>query len=685
MKDTQSAFLPGIQGLRAIAVLLVLFYHIWPEALPGGFAGVDVFFVLSGYLITGLLLREAKGGRIDLVAFWARRIRRLLPAATVVLLVSLALSWLLLPETKRLEYSGDILSAALYVVNWRFALSSVDYGHRGAAPSPVQHYWSLSIEEQFYIVWPVMAALIARAATPERQKRVFAVVSFSCLIASFFYSIYFTYSGSAAAYFVSGTRIWELAAGALLASFNIRALSGRLAGLLSWTGLALILVSGFVLKTSMPFPGWLALLPVLGTIFMLLSEQASDWSPAYILKWKPLQYIGDISYSVYLWHWPIVLVLPGIVEKQSFLADGRTLLVFSILAGILSKHIIEDPIRDGLFTAYLQRWRAALFGALLVLITVSASLWLMHGQEEKERLAFEEEQRIVVADADYPGAAALDPEAFFIADPTLPVRPDPLLAKRDSPVLYSDGCELKQTGTAVACEYGNPTGRRTIVLLGDSHAAQYLPALQALAEKHDWRIVVYQKSACMVADSVVRIRSTGMVREDCESWKKEALAAIIQQKPDIVVTSAALPHIYNEYYQLAPTSELVLAYRSLWSRLTDRGIPLLVIRDNPRPLLDVPSCVAMNRTAPGRCSRLREQVLDRHEDPLVEASKTLESSKVHLLDLSHLFCNGQECPAVIGNVLVYRDGDHLTATFARSLSPYIEREMRSILREDQRD
>jgi peptidoglycan/LPS O-acetylase OafA/YrhL len=677
MKDSKR--LPDIQGLRGIAVLLVLFYHVWPEMLPGGFVGVDVFFVLSGYLITGILLREAKGRRIDLLAFYARRIRRLLPAATAVLLVSLILTVYTLPETKRIEYSADIVWAALYVVNWRFAVSSVDYGHRSADPSPVQHYWSLSIEEQFYIVWPVVAFLIARMVAAERQRRVFGLVSFAFFFVSFLHSVDFARTGSPAGYFLTSTRIWELASGAMLASFKRNIHSTVLADSLSWIGLFLIISSAFFLNVSMAFPGWVALLPVLGTLCLLASSAASDRSPSYLLRWKLLQGIGDISYSIYLWHWPIVRVLPELAGKETFLTDGRAIVVLSLLAGLAGKYIIEDPFRDGVFSAYLKRWQAVTAAAASVAVTATVSIGFINYQEEKERHAFTEERRRVVTKMDYPGASALDPESLIISDPSLPVLPDPLLAKKDAPVLYSDGCDARTT--AEPCIYGNPSGSRIIVLLGDSHASQYLPALQVSAERHDWRIVVYQKSACMVSDSPVRIRSTGLIRQDCESWKKEAMAGILDVKPDMVVTSAALPVIYNEYYLLEPTAELISGYRSFWSRLTEAGIPVLVVRDNPRPGVDVPSCMVMNRESPGRCSWMREQVLDRHEDPLVEASQMTD---VHLLDLSHFFCNGQECPAVIGNVLVYRDGDHLTASFAKSLAPYIEARMLEILKDDRK-
>lgn len=680
MKPARRHFFPGIQGLRAVAVLLVLFYHVWPESVSGGFIGVDVFFVLSGYLMTGLLIREAATGRMDLLAFWARRIRRLLPAATAVLLVCLILSWTLLPETKRTQVADDVVWASLYIVNWRYALLSTDYGQRGEGPSPVQHYWSLSIEEQFYIVWPVMAALIARFVSPIRQRRAFSLLTACFCLASFFYSVHFTATGSAAAYFSSGTRIWEIAAGAFFASLRIRLGAERLAGILNWVGLLLIVASGLLLTTSMPFPGWLALFPVSGTVLMLLSDRAPRWSPLYILKWKPLQYVGDISYSVYLWHWPVVLFLPDLAGDASVLADGPALVLLSLLAGMISKTLIEDPFRSGRFSLLLSRLDAVALGAVLVMISAGSALGLKHEQQEKEHLARIEALRLV-SDKDYPGAAALDPENPAVIRSGLPVRPDPLLAKKDRPVLYTDGCDAKQTHRAVACHYGNAGMTGTLVLLGDSHGAQYLPALRAIAERKGWRIVVYQKSACMVSDSVVRFRSTGRIREDCEGWKREALKAVLRMKPDLVITSTALPDIYNEYYRLAPTEELVQGYRSLWQSLTAAGIPVLVIRDNPRPEIDIPSCVVLNRSALQRCSLSKEQVLDRHEDPLVQAS---DLPMVSLLDLTPFLCNETECPAVIGNVLVYRDGDHLTATFVRSLAPYIEKKIDSLSGEQSR-
>lgn len=682
--DADKEFRPELQGLRGVAVLLVLFYHMWPSALSGGLVGVDVFFVLSGFLISGLLLDESdRRGAIDLPAFWGRRIRRLVPAAAVVLMIILPLVVKFLPPTRWIATGWQIIGAALYVVNWTLAAQSVSYAERGADPSPVQHYWSLSIEGQFYLVWPVLAFLITRIFE-KRRRFVFGLAALMVFLGSLLHCILFTYSGSAAAYFVTTTRVWELALGGVLAAImpSVR-LSNRLRTAFSWTGLLAILVSGVAFTLHMAFPGWIALVPTLGAFAVIAAGQGGRYSPARFLAWKPAQYLGDISYSVYLWHWPLILFLPLWAEHAgsglaTALKGGVVPVLLSLLIGALSKHVVEDPFRRGAVARFLRLHKRPvpyILAALFIVPVVFFSCHRIAVQNETERAAKQELDALLVEDPDYPGAAALDPAHRRPGRPGAALRPDPLVARKDAPSVYEDGCDARQTMTASPCEYGEPGGKRTIVLLGDSHAVQYLPAMERLADRNHWRIVVLQKSACLPCDAPTSVRATGLVKPDCESWKADATRLIIELKPDLVVTTGGMPNIYNEVYMVPGTQEIVAGYRSFWGRITAKGIRVLVIRDNPRPIYDVPSCVAMNRDTTGRCDHTREWALDRHDDPLIEASRM---PLVELLDLTEFFCEGGNCPVVIGNVLVYRDGDHITGSYARTLAPYIGKRMEEV-------
>lgn len=683
--DAVSAgYRPELQGLRALAVLLVSIYHIWPSVLPAGFVGVDVFFVISGFLITGLLVKEAeRSDRIRLVDFWARRMRRLLPAASVVLLSTLAATVALLPATRWLDVARDVAASAVYLQNWNLADQAVDYAARGMAPSPVQHFWSLSIEEQFYLVWPVLIYGLHRLVGRRRTRTWLAPLALVLFVISLAWSTSIALAPGAA-YFATTTRVWELALGGMLAAIEVRLILPEWYRLvLSWVGIAAILVSALVLPSSLAFPGWIALLPTLGTVLVIAARNSGDWSLAPILTWGPVRFLGDISYSLYLWHWPVILLLPLVpgAERMSLNEKG-VLFAVSLLLATVTKMFIEDPFRRGKLSRLSPR--SVLFVGALLMGTVAVSagglmaeqkraMDALHASLMKQRLEMADFR---VVDSNHPGAAALGERAVVPA-PGAPLKPDPLVARLDVPRVYNDGCDLKQIYGASICEYGDPAGRVKVALLGDSHAAQYVPALEALATHYHWRLLVLEKSACFFSTVPVTVRQSGAVRWDCEQWKKQATELLLAAQPSIILTTAAFPDIYNEYYWLPTTKDLVAGYHSAWQRFTERGIPVLAIRDNPRPTFDAPTCVWQNRASPQLCAPARTVALDRHEDPQMLAAAGQD--RVFTLDLSGQFCEGATCPLVIGNILVYRDGDHLTATYARTLAPAIGRKMLEIL------
>ena len=333
-----SGFCLDIQGLRAIAVSMVVIYHLRPSLLPGGFAGVDVFFVISGYLITGHLWRGyRKTGSVSLLDFWGRRARRLVPAAALVLLVTWLVARVAEPVTELPDIAVQIRASALYFQNWQLASEAVNYLQSEGPATPVQHFWSLSVEEQFYLVWPLLfgaAALVAivvararggrgghhrprRQPSPAAARRAglvtVAVLTTALVGCSLAYSVYDTRTNPAAAYFVTTTRMWELGVGGLLAmvpdTYGRRI--GR-QGWLGWAGLAAVMVAAFTLSGTSPFPGWIALLPVLGAAAMIAGGSADGrLGPAPLTSARPLVFLGGISYSLYLWHWPIISLYSG--------------------------------------------------------------------------------------------------------------------------------------------------------------------------------------------------------------------------------------------------------------------------------------------------------------------------------------------------------------------------------------
>jgi peptidoglycan/LPS O-acetylase OafA/YrhL len=374
-ENHERGFRPDIQGLRAIAVSLVVFYHLYPSVLPGGYAGVDVFFVISGYLITGQLWRGCqKSGRMRLADFWGRRARRLVPAAALVLAVTWGVSRIVLPATQLADTARQVLASALYVQNWELASNAVNYLQQSNAPTPVQHFWSLSVEEQFYFIWPLLfllALFLARrwaghgshgdaaARRTALAHRIAFALTAILVAASLVYSIYDTAANPAQAYFVTTTRMWELGAGGLLALLPA-SITGRLGkhGWLGWAGLAAIAASQFVLTGSTPFPGWIALLPVAGTLALIAGGSSRGrLGPWPLTSARPMVFLGGISYSLYLWHWPVIVLWEAWSGHGPGVVSGAALVLASVTLAWLTKVMVEDRVRLAPFIAR-HPWRS---------------------------------------------------------------------------------------------------------------------------------------------------------------------------------------------------------------------------------------------------------------------------------------------------------------------------------------
>ncbi|MBP2320327.1 peptidoglycan/LPS O-acetylase OafA/YrhL [Kibdelosporangium banguiense] len=642
-----------IQGLRALAVGLVVVYHLRPEWLPGGFVGVDVFFVISGFLIIGTLTGElGRTGRIGLKDFYARRIRRLLPAATVVLLATVAATVLLMPFSRWPDVMREILSSAFNVQNWALAVLSGDYGHATANVSPVQHFWSLSVEEQFYLIIPLV--LLAG------RKIRYAFVT--VVLASFAFSVVYSYMQHGEAYFITPTRMWELGLGGLAAIHRID--FGKATRLiLGWAGFAAVIVSAFVLTTSMAFPGYIALLPTLGTVTLLTAGATTEparYETAFLLGRQPLRYIGDISYSLYLWHWPVIVVILDVTGDDKLTNDNVFLAIgLSLLLAALSKHLIEDPFRK-------RRKFAYTLGATLVAITVTAAM--IPGLIAQARLDALKRQSALVDN--YPGALALDPVNPKPVPPGVALVPDPAVADKDGPFAEHDSCNsydiTKEPPSDPACSFGDPAAPKLMVLVGDSHAAQYSSALIDFVKKNTtWRLKVMVRNGCPF--SATPPHNGAVLLRECSDQNQKELAAILQMKPNLVVTAAMSQASYKKDLKWTWESpqQLVEGYRVLLQQLSAAQIPVAVIREVPRPATPTPRCLQRDRNG---CDTERFVALGDNRDPLVEASQGLTG--IQTIDLTDSLCTADICPAVVGNVVVYRD-NHLTNSYVRTLAPVL--------------
>jgi peptidoglycan/LPS O-acetylase OafA/YrhL len=659
---------PEIQGLRAIAVLAVLVFHVWPGALPGGYVGVDVFFVISGYLITALLLREQTAtGSIDLVRFYGRRARRLLPAASVVML-AVVLGIGLFPRMRWGDIAEDVIASALYVENWLLASRAVDYLAAEETASPLQHFWSLSLEEQFYLAWPAMllgAAWIARRVglRADALVRGTMVLVFAASLA---YSIHVTEANPGYAYFATTTRAWELALGGLLAAYTAwRGQPETRRAFAAWLGLLLIAIAMLTFGVDTAFPGYAALWPTVGAALVLMSGASTHrWSAYRWLRARPMQWVGDVSYSLYLWHWPVIMVYRAQVGDAPIgLLPGLGLVGVSLVLAHFSKAWVEDRFRRP-DAAPRHRWRPLGVGAASMATVVLAGVVLLRvGAPGPDlRVQAEVDSRL------HPGALAL----AGVRTPTgVAFVPTLETAKQDLADAYAANCIAPSRGRDVReCRYGKPGARHRVVAVGDSHMVHWLPALQRLATAHDWDLLALTKTGCPFAqldESNMRSEAT----KSCAEWNRKVAARIRKDRPELVIVAqsiGALGEIVDD--PARGPAEKAARMADAWRAVIGPSTHLVAIRETPRLEWDAPECLARPGASARACSQpLAASVPVR--SAVADAAALVP--KAALLDMTDTVCSRYRCTPIVGNVLVWRDKHHLTATYARSISPLLAR------------
>src|SRR3984885_9578078 len=675
-------FRPDIQGLRAIAVTMVVIYHLYPAALPGGFAGVDVFFVISGYLITGHLWRGyARTGKVGLADFWGRRARRLVPAAVLVLTVTWIVSRIIEPATQLANTAQQILASALYVQNWQLSADAVDYLKSNDTATPVQHFWSLSVEEQFYLVWPLLfliagflaAVLATRRRDQGREARramrartrgiAVGVLTAALVIASLLYSVYETKANPSAAYFVTTTRMWELGIGGLLAIAPAR-LTGAMArcGWLGWLGLGAVIASAFVLTGSMPFPGALALLPVLGAAALIAGGSAEGrYGPWRLTSARLMVFIGGISYSLYLWHYPVINLYTDWRGKAPGLLSGPVILAAAVLLAWLTKMLVEDKGRLGPFVAR-HKWRS-LSVALVAIVPVVLAAVYITGEPAPWNGTL---------GPNYPGAAALAGGVANVpAVPFVP-QPDAISQSRYRTAGCLDDIPVSKPKECVFGDTTNPV--LTVALVGDSSAGQWFDALNAIAVRQHWKLVTELHSSCPWSAAMM-LNSSGIGNfTACQTWGAAVLHDLVTTiHPDVVLTSdypnvATPDHPVNE--SPAAMAEIGAGMAKYWTQLEDAGISVTAIKESPDLVEDVPTCVEQHAAEPADCDVPTSKAILR-DSPVSDAAK-LTGGKVSVVDANGLICAPQVCAPVVGNVLVYSDRHHLTWPYSQSTAPFLQ-------------
>ena len=678
------SFRPDVEGLRAVAIVLVVLYHGGLTIFSGGFVGVDVFYVISGFLITGLLLRElARDGRISLTRFWARRVRRLLPLSALVLAATGLAAWFIVAPLDRGQVSSDVAAAGLYGANWHFAFQESDYLAEDNVMSPVVHYWSLSVEEQFYVLWPlILLGIVAwaggrRAVTSDWRRFAWRVGVILGVIgaASLAASVLLTPRNGPFAFYGTHTRAWELAAGAILALTVtwLARLPTRLADGVALAGVGLIVASAVLIDVDTTFPGSAAIAPVLGAVLVIGAGTASDRTfVGRGLSTRPARYVGRISYAWYLWHWPC-LVMAGFLfasvdAETDELGPTPTGVVIAAIAvslalAAVSNVLVEQPVRHAR-SLVARPVPSLLVGAALTLIPVLGVGAIL----TKQTLPVE------TASA---SAASNGVGGQLGRSRPVKLQMTPDEARNDRPDLGSCNADFKTTVAPADCQFGNPRGARTMVLIGNSHAYHLQPAFAELARLRGWRLYVWTKAACIPFDT--RVWNSTLSREytECVTWRANVIDRVRQLgRVDAIfisrfyVGAGAVLDDAGERVDEADVAPLwSAAARRMFRRLAPLADRVVLLRDTPRPPWSIPRCISENIGDPAKCDFPRAPAI--YRDAALFAAESAGAAglrKAYVADPTDAVCPRDPCRAVTaGGVITYRDSHHLTASYARSL------------------
>jgi peptidoglycan/LPS O-acetylase OafA/YrhL len=667
-----------VAGLRAVAVGLVLLFHAGLPFIPGGFVGVDVFFVISGFLITGQLVTEIdRTGRISLVGFYGRRAKRILPAASAVLVVTAALTWFLIPRDLHKEVGLDIAGAAAYVVNWRLADRSVDYMAQDSAPSPVQHYWSLAVEEQFYLLWPllIIAAIVVTKAVRRRNVRPILWIGLAAVaVPSFAWSVMYTASAPERAFFVSTTRMWELAVGAGLAlmAASLARIPRGAAIVMGWLGLLAIVVSALLVTEGTAWPGYAAALPTLGAAAVIAAGAAAGpRGPIALLGTGPFRWVGELSYSLYLWHWPLV-VLAAIHWNGLSPTRGLIVVVASVVPAWITYRLVESPLRYSRAISGSARLALGVGGVFTATAMCAGMTLVVAGAVPATPAAGgTAAARGAAVLLDLPAARPIGP----VPDRFDFITPEPRRAPTDVPA--APGCMQSLEAPELQwCSYGDPKGTK-VAIVGDSKMQQWLPAFRMLADQNGWNLVAAFKAGCPFSSANIIKESLGQPDADCTQWNGTLLRRLVDERPDYLVSSQTTSTAADDSGRTS-VDAMVAGMRASWSALTAVGTEVIVLANNPgAPDFQVFQCVDKNRNNLSECSFDR----NRHaQNPAFRTQQLAVAGQpgVSLIDLFDDICPTDRCPPVIGNVLIYRRGSHLTASYVKSLSPQLARALTDV-------
>jgi peptidoglycan/LPS O-acetylase OafA/YrhL len=652
---------PEILVLRGVAVLAILVHHLWQGRLPGGFAALDVFFVISGYLVTGILFGMRDRGGIDFWAFQARRARRILPSAITVLLACLAGMFAFVSITDWGRTAGELLASSLFVENWALITADIAYATPDTATA-LQHYWTLAVEAQFYVLWALLLmALLGRGpALGDSRRRAGTIGIAATLVISLAVSVIWCTLAPASGYLSTATRLWELAAGGLLAVLVRRVPSMRVSVPLAASGWLMIGASFVLLNPSMAWPGFLALLPVAGAVLVIAAGVPHNAPRLRRLtdNWLTRN-LADSSYAIYLWHWPLLVFADRALGHPPTTPDKIGIAFASLLLGWATTVLVERPIRYGPLAR--SRPLATLAVGVLAIAAVAIPSIAVRQVMQRTTELYDAVAQTPTADL-CDGAEARMPGADCVDGPYPGLSPDPLGEWEEVSVLHAMGCATDNILPDLhSCDFGDPDGDVRVALVGDSHAMKLWPALQAIAETEGWRLTTFLKSQCEF--TLPEVEGTS----GCPEWRTSVAEQLGADGPwDLVVTTGAAHATAGD--------GAAAGYRAVWQPLIGAGARLIVVHDNPYLTGDPRACIADHLDDTSACDNPRSESF--LPDTFAEAAETLSGASV--IDLTELFCDATTCFAVVGGVITHRDFTHVTDEFSRSYAPYVAAKLASI-------
>jgi peptidoglycan/LPS O-acetylase OafA/YrhL len=697
MAAMNPGFRQDIQGLRALAVLLVILDHARIGPFHGGFIGVDVFFVISGFLITGLLVSEAeRTGRASLLGFYARRARRILPAATLVIVATVAASLYFLSAVEADGAIEDALWATFFAANFKLAHDGTDYFQSDTPPSPLQHYWSLAVEEQFYLVWPLLVLLLclyaawrARRSAGQRslgpRVRDLGVSPLVVVVGiSFAFSVSYSTTDPVSAYFSPFTRAWELGIGALVACLSTRLilLKPAVQALLSWGGLAAVVIASLAFTGATVFPGYAAALPVVGTAALLAGGlRAARWGPQRLLSMTPMRAMGDWSYSLYLWHWPALII---VTEAWRPAVGWRGLLVMAFVVPLsaASYYFVENPFRRAQVFR-VRRLRGALLYPAVVIVTLpmlAAANTVVEGElngggppitvEEFGQGDPQQDQVVALVQASVKAAE----DGFDI-----PANLKPSLLDLGSDIPDLGKCQYFEINDdRPLCPRGDTDGDKTLVLIGDSHARQWVPALDVLSQRYGYTAYFLIREGCPSSD-VTPWMVHGGPSTDCEAFQDWAREQVEQLHPDVVLlgSEANRRGFTGDDGELVNDEEtMATMYRDGMEREVDYLSPnagrVIVIGDPPAVMEHPGRCLSERDATLKSCLSTEDEVSLVFIDSLRQAAA---NKGVQFVETAAWFCVDGLCPSVVGDYIAHRDRTHISQSYAGYLSDELERQI----------